>query len=109
MSYSVKAALLPIVWLAGIGLFLPPRMPALGDDRCFESAKLYGLLMSASLVCNFPERPSLGKSMAVMRESCPASVRDIDIRSIGWAALLGADGATARARKIEINPRGEKR
>lgn len=34
---------------------------ATASDDCYETAKLYGWMMRASLLCNFPERPALGQ------------------------------------------------
>ena len=44
--------------------------PTLAADKCHEATKLYGAIMRASLICNFPERPALAKVIAVMRETC---------------------------------------
>lgn len=58
---------------AGIGLILFTCAPAVAANDCYEAAKLYGAMMRASLLCNFPERPALGKAIALAREECPAS------------------------------------
>ena len=65
---TVTRALL--VWTA-IGIVLA-SMPARGADQCYETSKLYGAMMRASLFCNFPWQPALDKAVAVLREVCPA-------------------------------------
>ena len=48
-------------------------MPAMAVDKCRETAKLYGVMMRASLICNFPEGPALSKAEAVLYDVCPVS------------------------------------
>ena len=47
--------------------------PAIAAEDCHETAKIYGAMMRASLLCNFPERPAVSKAMAMLHEVCPAS------------------------------------
>ena len=64
LRFAVKAAIavtLSVILASG---------PTLAADKCHEATKLYGALMRASLICNFPERPALAKAIAVMRETC---------------------------------------
>ncbi len=62
MKTAIVAFVSSVLWTA---------IPATADE-CRETAKLYGAMMRASLICNFPERPALMKAMSVLHEVCPA-------------------------------------
>ena len=57
-----------------VALSLMPILatPTFAADKCTEAAKLYGAMMRASLICNFPERPALANAIAVAHDACPS-------------------------------------